>query len=214
MKKYRPPKIILEDITENLRKELQAASKNKPWRVLPSSYSLSWPVVDLKNWTDEMPGKKWKRFRKIRNKFFRENKVIIKKADEVTVADLKKLVMDWKKGRKDSDRVHLLQYMRFLETAFTGFDLIRIMEVNGKVSAINGGWRIPKSQDYYSIFGLHDYNLRDIGEISYLDELTSAKKMGFEKINLGGSSGGLLEFKKKFHPDSFYITDTFSVMPR
>lgn len=213
-KNYKPKKIIFEDITEGLRKKVQAVSKRKPWKVLPPSYSLFWPVMDLHNWTDKLKGKEWKRFRKIRNKFYRENQVVFKKVNQVAKEDLKNLVMNWKKQRKDTDRVHLFPYLRFVDSSFAGFDLVRIMEVNGRISSISGGWRIPNSKNYYSIFGMHDYSLRDIGEVSYLDELAEVKKMGFEKFDLGGSEGGLAQFKNKFHPEFLYRTDTFSIILR
>lgn len=213
-KKYQPRKIILEDITENLSGKIRTASRNKPWRILPPSYSLSWTLIDLKNWTDELPGKKWKRFRKIRNKFFRENQTAVKNINEVDGKELKDLLASWKEQRKDHDRVHLLPYTRFIDNALKGLDLVRIMEINGRISSISGGWRIPNSENYYSFFGIHDYCLRDIGEVAYLDEFSEAKKMGIEKIDLGGSEKELVQFKNKFHPESFYKTDTFSVMPR
>jgi len=207
-------KIILEDISEDFRREILAAAKTKNWRATKPSYSLFWPRIDLKNWDQNLAGGQWKRLRNIYNKFFKENKVEFSSPAEVGKKELLKIAVKWKKQRHDNDRVHFEQYLRFIENNFEGCDLIRIMIISGRPSAINGGWRIPNSQNYYSYLGLYDYDFKGIGEVSYIDEFNQAKKMGFEKIDLGGSYGGLLDFKMKFHPTEIYRTDTFSILKR
>ncbi len=213
-KNYQPKKIILEDITEELSKKIKVVSKNKFWRALPPTYSLFWPVIDLNNLGNDLSGRKWKRLRNIRNKFLKENQVIIREVKETDKEDLKNLVTAWKKQRKGLDREHLSQYLKFIDCSFKGLDLIRVTETNGRISCISGGWSIPNSKNYYSFFGLHDYYVKNIGEVSYIDELLEAKKRGFEKVDLGGSEKNLIQFKIKFHPDFLYKTDTFSVVCR
>lgn len=203
-------KIILEDITEELRKEILAGLKNKKWRAARPSYYLLWPVVNLKKW--DGIGKDWKRLRNTWNKFFKEHAVKIKNASEVEKESLEKMLFDWKKQRNDTDRIHLAPYIKFIKDGFSGFDVVRIFEINGNPVSISAGWKIPNSRGaYYSCMGLYDYNYRNIGEVSYLDELMELKKTGYTKLDLGGSCGGLLEFKKKFHPEIIYKTYVFSV---
>jgi hypothetical protein len=84
-------KIIMEDFSEELRKDLSSISKNKKWRLCKPSYSLIWPVVDLENWTGG--GGDWKRLRNLYNKFFKDNKVEFKNQRNVKVENLKKLIM-------------------------------------------------------------------------------------------------------------------------
>ena len=88
------------------------------------------------------------------------------------------------------------------------------MEVNGQIRSIYGGWKIPNSKSYYSFLGIHDYTIKDLGEVSYLDELAVAKKMGIELLDLGGIEKEHLGFKMKFHPSKMYRTDTFSIMSK
>jgi len=212
--KEKAQKLILEDITENFRKEIIAAPKGKNWRAVKTAYSLVWPVLNLGFWDEKLAGGQWKRLRNTRHKFFRENQVEFKPADEFSREDLRAVAIKWRDQRSDTDRVHFDQYLRLIESGFEGFDLVRIMAVNGRPAAINGGWKIPNSNNYYSCLGLYDFTHEGIGEVSYIDELNEAKQMGFEKIDLGGSSGGLLDFKKKFHPQENYRTDTFSLLPK
>ena len=207
-------KIIMEDISEDLRKKIVEFSEGKNFRVLKPSYSLFWPVINLNDFSEEMPGKKWKKFRKIRNNFFRENKVAFKGIKEIDKKEIKDLLERWKKNRRDNDRIHFVQYLKFIENSFEGLDLFRAMEVNGQIRSIYGGWKIPNSNSYYSFLGIHDYTLEDLGEISYLDELMVAKKMGIELLDLGGIEKEHLGFKMKFHPSRMYRTDTFSIMSK
>lgn len=213
-KEQKAKKIIMEDITEDLRKKIQDGLKDKDISVLRPSYSLFWPLVDLKSFSEDMPGKEWKKFRKFKNKFFRENTVVFKGIKEVDKKELSDLITRWIENRHDNDRVHSIQYFKFVENNFEGFDLLRIMEVNGKICSVYGGWKIPNSKNYYSFLGIHDYSVRDIGEVSYLDELVEVKKMGCEFLDLGGIEKEHLGFKMKFHPAQIYRTDTFSIMNR
>lgn len=213
-KEQKAKKIIMEDISEELRKGIVEFYKNKKYRVLKPSYSLFWPVIDLKDFSQELPGKKWKAFRKIRNKFFKENKVIFKSKHEIDKKDIKELLERWKKNRRDNDRVHFVQYLKFAESSFEGFDLFRAMEVNGQIRSIYGGWKFGKSNNYYSFLGIHDYTIDNLGEVSYLDELAVAKNMGIEFLDLGGIEKEHLGFKVKFHPSKMYRTDTFSIMSK
>ncbi|OGZ68858.1 MAG: hypothetical protein A3D35_03035 [Candidatus Staskawiczbacteria bacterium RIFCSPHIGHO2_02_FULL_34_9] len=214
LKEEEAKKIIMEDISEELRKKIVEFSKDRKFRVLKPSYSLFWPVIDLKDFSEEMPGKKWKTFRKVRNNFFRENEVVFKGVKEVDKKEIKDLFERWKRNRRDNDRVHFVQYLKFTDNSFEGLDLFRAMEVNGQIRSIYGGWKIPNSKSYYSFLGIHDYTIKDLGEVSYLDELAVAKKMGIELLDLGGIEKEHLGFKMKFHPSKMYRTDTFSIMSK
>lgn len=207
-------KIILEDMTEDLWKEIVEAVKSSKFRAAKPSYVLSWPLIDLEKWSEKLEGKKWKRLRNMRNKFFKENQVEIKKPSEVEKESLKKLLFKWKKQHKNKERVHLLQYLRFIDSNFQGCDLARLILINNQPVSINAGWAVPNSRNYYSCVGLYDYDCKNIGEVSYLDELAELKKMSYQLVDFGGSEGKLLDFKMKFHPVSIYKTYTFSVFKR
>lgn len=206
-------KIILEDMSDGIRKGLVIESKKKSWRVLQLSYSLIWPIVDLENWTGG--GGDWKRLRNLYNKFFKDNRVEIKKPSRANAYDIKKMILGWKKQRNETDRVHLEQYLRFVDSDFAGCEMVRIFVCQGQPISITAGWSIPNSDKvYYSCISIYDYNYKNIGEASYWDELIELKKLGYKKVDYGGSEGGLLNFKMKFHPTSTYKTDVFSILKK
>ncbi|MDD5589936.1 MAG: hypothetical protein PHQ47_02045 [Candidatus Portnoybacteria bacterium] len=204
-------KIILEDFSEQLKKDI-LKRKNELWHPAKAAYFLFWPKLDILNFDASLAGGSWKRIRNIRNKFYKENKVEIKKAVDFCASDLNDLILGWKKKRNDNDRVHLAQYTRFVESGFEGLQNVRVTTVNGLPAALVGGWPIPNSSDYYSFFGICDYDFKNISVISYLDELAVLKEAGFKHVELGGSYGGLLDFKNKFQPSSIYRTYTFSLI--
>jgi len=206
-------KIILEDITELLKKEIFSAAKQNTWRAIKPSYSLVWPIIDLANWTGQ--GGDWKRIRNAYHNFFRNNQVEFKEVKEVKTADLKKLILKWKAQRRDNDRVHLAPYLKFAANNFQDFDMVRFMVAHGKPISIAAGWAIPNSGGmYYSCIGIYDYGYKNIGEAAYWDEMLELKRLGYKKIDLGGSEGGLLAFKMKFHPTLSYKTVTFSILKK
>ncbi len=185
-KNSRAKKIILEDITEDFKKEIFAAAKQNTWRAVRPSYSLIWPVIDLKNWTGQ--GGHYKRIRNAWHKFFRDNKVEFKDAKKINAKDLNQLILKWKAQRQDNDRVHLSPYLKFAANSFQDFDVVRLMTVQGKPISIAAGWAIPNSDGaYYSCVGIYDYDYRNIGEAAYCDEMLELKKLGYKKIDLGGS---------------------------
>jgi len=204
-------KIILEDMTEDFWKEIVEAVKSSKFRAVKPSYVLLWPLIDLEDWSEKLEGKKWKRLRNMRNKFFKENQVQIKESYQIKKEDLTRLVFKWEKQHGSTDKVHSLQYLRFINNDFQGCDLVRIMLVNNRPVSINAGWNIPNSRDYYSCIGLYDYSYRNIGEVSYLDESTELKRRNYQLVDFGGSEEKLLAFKMKFHPAAIYKTYTFSV---
>lgn len=207
-------KIILEDITEELRKDI-AAEKSKVWRALATTDMLSWPIVNLEKWDVGLGGGRWKRLRNTQNKFFRKNKVEIRNAVEADKSDLKKLVLRWKKQRSGEGRAHYWPYLKFIENDFDGCDMARVIAVNGEAVSFYGGWTVPnRRRDYYSAIGVYDYDFNGLGEISYLTELAALKERGYQRVDLGGSGAALLAFKMKFHPTEIYRTHTFSVLRR
>lgn len=210
-KNSRAKKIILEDITEDLKKEIGAAAKQNTWRALRPSYSLIWPIIDLTNWTGQ--GGDYKRIRNAWHKFFRDNKVEFKDAKKINAKDLNQLILKWKAQRQDNDRVHLSPYLKFAANNFRDFDVVRLMVIRGKPISVAAGWTTPNSGgSYYSCVGIYDYDYKNIGEAAYWDEMIKLKELNYKKIDLGGSERGLLAFKMKFHPASSYITYTFSIL--
>lgn len=212
-KNEKAEKIIFEDVSEYFKNEIYSVKENKTWRALTLNYYLVWPIIDLENWDGQ--GKKWKRLRNLYNKFFKDNPVEIKKPADVNKEDLKELIQAWKKQRLQTDRVHLEPYLRFVESGFSGCELARIFICQNKPISIAAGWPVPNSDKvYYSCIGLYNYDYANIGEASYWDELLELKKLGYKKVDFGGSDDNLLKFKKKFHPVSYYNTYTFSVVKK
>lgn len=211
-KKSQTKKIVLEDMTEDFRKEILQAIKNSHWRAIQPSDILFWPVFNLKDWDEKLSGKQWKRLRNIRNRFFQEHQVEIKIAWQVNKEDLKKVVYQWLNQRRAKDRVHYRPYLRFIDNDFQGCQINRIILVDGQIVSITAGWQIPNSQSYYSAIGLNSYDCPYIGEIANLDDLTELKKRGYYQVDFGGSDKSLLAFKMKFHPQTIYKTYTFSLV--
>jgi len=63
-------------------------------------------------------------------------------------------------------------------------------------------------------FGVFNYKYKGLGEIAILDELLALRKKGIRYVDLGGSDGSLLKFKKKFKPVRSYTTHVFSIVKR
>jgi hypothetical protein len=181
-------------------------------RACEVSFTLDWPLFDMERWDgDIMSGKGWKKLRNIKNKFYKEHKVEIKKPEDVEKEALRQVVKGWKMNRNAKDFAYTREYLDVVDNDFEGFDETRVLVVDGKPRAITGGWKVPNSQQYYSSLGVFDYSLDRLGEIANLDDLAYLKSRGYKIVNFGGSDADLFEFKKKFRPHSQYRTYTFSI---
>lgn len=204
-------KVMLE-LTPDLKAQLADAFKNSKFRIGHNNYTYYWPVFDMKSWDGyTLKGKKWKKIRNIINRFYKENKVLVKDSRKIKAEKLKVIVHDWLRRRNSIDRPLYHRYMNMIGCNFDGADFARTLVVNNEPCSITCGWRIPNSKDYYSSVGIYNYKVQYIGEAANLDDLFFLKKKGFEKIDFGGSGKTLLQFKNKFRPSSIYKTYSFPV---
>lgn len=198
----------------NERKELGEAIKNQNLTYsMKKAKADTWPVMNMEKFDPNLPGGHFKEIRNARNKFYREHKVEIKNAADCSADELKKLVDAWRKVRKARDRVYYNRYYNLIDTAFKCCKTARAVMVDGKLAGLNGGWDIPNSNNsFYAAIGLHDYSIRDLGLILYLDDLVWIKNAGYKTADMGGGEKALTKFKNQFLPESWYKTMLFSVV--
>lgn len=200
------------ELDKDSRKELKNNLSKVNLRPCALNFYLEWPLFNMETWNgDIMPGKDWKKLRNIKNKFYKEHKVEVKQPKDIDKEELKRIVIEWKKERKADDFAYHREYLHTIDNDFKGFDEVRVLIVDDKPCAITAGWKVPNSDQYYSAFGVLDYSFDRLGEIANLDDLTHLKDKGYKTVNFGGSDDELLDFKKKFKPDSIYNTYTYSI---
>jgi len=194
-------KVVLETRHET-KESLKVLLKGTDYIAKKDRYCLTWPVFTLKNFDEALSGGNWKKIRYFKNKFFKDNQV---KVDDVTDSDkdaLQALVRNWAKTRTATDRAHYKGYLALIERGFPGFDMVKVIRVDGKPISLFGGWKIPNSNNYYSCLGIYDYEYENIGEVSNVIDLALIKAAGYDEADFGGGEENLTSFKMKFHPDS------------
>ena len=206
------PKKVWVELESDTRKNVLKNLKNTNYTCNNIAYTLIWPVFELSKWNgDLMQGGEWKDMRYYWNKFFREHKVEFVTADKVDSVELKKLVYDWKKTRKTGDRAYVDYYIHAIDSKFVGYDVTRVMVVDGKIAAFTAGFNSRKGY-YYDSIGLYDTSIPRCNEIANMDDLINLKKLGFELVDFGGVEKHCLDFKKKFRPTRYYKTHVFSIV--
>lgn len=207
-------KVWLELETKTRHSLMIAFRSNKKYKINKINYTLNWPVYELDKWTgDKMDGKEWKDLRYYWNKFFREHKVEFLTSDKVSKDEMKRLVHSWKKTRTTGDRAYIDYYLHAIDKDFFGYDINRIMIVDGKVAAITAGFESRRGY-YYSTIGLYDKGIDRCNEIANLDDLINLKKSGYKVVDFGGVEKKSLPFKDKFRPTRHYKTHIFSIILR
>jgi hypothetical protein len=209
----KPRKVWIE-LETNTRRKLLRALKHTPYRFNKINYTLIWPVFEMNSWDgDTMQGGEWKDLRYYWNKFFRDHKVEFVTADRVSKEELKNLVFKWKKMRKTRDIAYIDYYIKAIDAGFDGYDVNRIMLVDGKVGAISAGFCVREGY-YYASIGLYDAEIPRCNDIANMDDLINLKKLGYSIVDFGGIEKKSLEFKKKFRPTRYYKTHTFSIVSK
>ena len=171
------------------------------------------PMFNLKKWDESLKGKRWKKLRNIRNKLLRYYNVEILPSKEIDKKKLIDVVLKWKKYRNKVNKNENPQmYINFIKNGFEETDIARSIIINGEPCSITAGWPIPNSNNYYSAIGLHNYKYGGLGEFSNLDDLEQLKKKKYEYADFGQSTKSLLQFKKKFGPDSIYTSYGFYIL--
>lgn len=214
----------LENIFQlpNIKKvelELETPLRKEFLKMLPTyceakqiQYTLTWPIMNMKTFDSTLPGGHYKSLRKERNGFYREHVVTVE--DAKTFQDknaLRQMVETWKEKRTAGDKAWCEEYFNIIEGKFEGTETARIFVVDGKPVGMNAGWMIPNSQRFYGAIGLHDYSWPELGDMLYLEDLEYLKSHGYGEVDMAGSWHGLLDFKKKFLPESYYKTHVFCV---
>lgn len=209
-----PTKKVFMELTEKTRRNLLKVLKNSDFRSSRINYSLIWPVFDMDSWDgDKMSGKDWKDVRYYWKKFLHEHKVEFIGPNEAKNEELKALVYDWSKQRNPKEKAYIEVYLNIIDNNFKGYDVVRIMLVDGKASAITAGMKI-KNEYYYSAVGIYNRIHDRIGEVANMDDLITLKNNGYKYVDFGGSWKDALDFKKKFRPTRYYTTYMFSIVPK
>jgi len=205
-------KLIME-IDDKIFKGLKGRIRNMSlnFKILNVNLVRYWPIIDLKLWNQDLKGKRWRKLRKMKNKFFKNNEINIIPSAELPKTALKKVVFDWKENRKGRDRIDEFLYTNFIENDFSGIDYAMSICVGNVPYSISAGWKIPNTNSFYLSIMLHNYKIKGLGEAMYLESLNDLKNMRFDSVDLGGSDMDLLLFKQKFHPSHNYKTFEFSV---
>lgn len=171
------------------------------------------PVFNMKKWDESLQGKEWKKLRNIKNKFLKTHNVEVIPSKEIEKNKLNEIVLKWKKIRPKIERTYYTEmYLNFIKNDFEGTDIARSVVVDGEPCTITAGWKIPNSNNYYSALGLYNYKYPGLGEVANIDDLTHIKKEKFLFADFGDSTESLLQFKKKFRPESFYKTYWFHIV--
>ena len=208
----KPKKLWLE-LEADTRKNVIKYMKNSDYTVNEVNYTLIWPVFELNKWDgDKMLDGEWKDMRYYWKKFFNEHKVEFKDCKDVNKEEMKSMVRLWKKNRTGTDTAFIDYYIHAIDHDFSGYDVNRIMIVDGKVAAISAGFKFK--QGYYASIGLFNPEIERCNEIANMDDLINLKKLGFPLVDFGGVEKGPLEFKKKFKPTRYYKTHIFSIVRR
>ena len=149
--------------------------------------------------------------RNIKNRLYRNHRIDFKNPKDFSKSQLKGIVKDWIACRVGNDGAEPKSYYNNIENNFKGFDNVKVMSVDGEPCAINAGWKIINSNNYYSCVGLLNYKYSGLGEVSNLQYLIFLKKKKFDFVDFGGSDMPLLEFKNKFRPHNLYKTHQFFI---
>jgi len=90
----------------------------------------------------------------------------------------------------------------------------RILVIDDEPCTVTAGWKIPNTKNYYSAIGLYNYKYDGLGELANIDDLNQIKNENYKYADFGDSDASLLQFKKKFGPESFYRTYWFHIARR
>ncbi|MBI4120342.1 MAG: GNAT family N-acetyltransferase [Parcubacteria group bacterium] len=204
-------KVVLELESESRKELLHLLPKTL--KDLAINYTLIWPIMNMEKFDPELPGSHFKSIRNARNKFYRENNISVAAPDSVSADELHQLVEVWKKTRGGHDRPWFHRYHALIDNKFKGCKTARVMTTDDKAIGLNAGWEIPNSNNrWYGAIGIHNYSIRDLGLMLYLEDLIWIKKAGYKTADMGGGEKALTNFKNQFLPESWYKTFVFSVV--
>lgn len=195
-----------EDFKSEIFKKLKNSYK------LNVNYLLYWPVYDLDCLDEKLGGRRWKKLRNIKNRFYNRYKIGVKNPKKIDKNILKNVLLSWTKKRYRRDRANFGYYLSIIGNNFKGLDILRAISLNGEVCSFSGGWAVPNSENFYYAIGIFNYSYKDVGDFVNLDDLLYIKKIGYRYVDLGGSDKATIIFKRKFNPIKIYKTYTFSIL--
>ncbi len=203
---------VPEKFWNSINNTLQNSDK---YRITANPIVYYTPIFKMKEWDENLEGKKWKKLRNIRNKFLKSYNVEFIPAKEIDKKRLMDVVNKWRKNRAKAEKTYYTQmYLNFIKNNFEGTDIARSVVIENKPCSITAGWKIPNSNNYYSAIGLYDYKYDGLGEVANIDDLIQIKEKKYEHADFGDSTASLLQFKKKFGPNHFYKTYWFHIAKR
>lgn len=196
------------DVSEEIYPALKKESR---FKLSGIDYSLFWPVLDMKKFEPDLSGGNFKEMRNAKNKFYREHEVQVVNAVDVAKSDLHKIVDDWKKRVSRRSDIYDLKYHKAIDDDFKGFATARVLVVDGKPAGFNAGYEVPNHPGRFAgVIGLHDYSLKDLGTILWLEDLGWIKNAGYKELDMQGSEDdGGLKLKLRFGAVIERKTETF-----
>lgn len=207
-------KKIVTEARADTRKEI-LKSLAPSFKTRSINYTLNWPVMNMEKFDPALPGGHFKSIRHAKGKFYKDHKVGIMDAKAIQKEFLRKIADVWIKARKGTDRAYKHSYINAAVAGFAGLESARAMIVDEKPVGFNAGWKMPNSDQYYAGIGIHDYSIRDLGLMLYLEDLEWIKNAGYKIADMGGvEKGGPLYFKNQFLPESWYKTFIFSIVKK
>lgn len=178
-------------------------------------FSLQWPVLNMLKYDPSLPGGHFKDIRNAKNKFYREHQVKILNAGDVSKEELCRIVDDWYKRvikKQNKEDIFDLKYRMAIKNNFRGFVASRVMIVDGRPVGFNAGYEAPNCPGRFAgIIGLHDYSIKDLGVILWLEDLDWIKNAGYKELDMQGSEPEDLKTKTQFGAVVERKTDTFSI---
>jgi len=181
-------KVLCVDVSDTIYLQLK---KDNFFNVGDIEYSLFWPVLDMEKYDPTLPGRHFKEIRNAKNKFYREHKVKVVNTNELDKNDLYRIVDYWQKEvtkKQKPEDVYDLRYRNAVENNFRGFITSRVLIADGQPVGFNAGYEVPNRKGRLAgVIGLHDYSLKDLGVILWLEDLEWIKNAGYKELDMQGT---------------------------
>ncbi|MDA1334587.1 MAG: GNAT family N-acetyltransferase [bacterium] len=180
----------------------------------PQENTLIGPIFELEQFDESLGGHQLKKIRSVVRQFNENVKIEARPAQNSPHEDAMGVIHRWIHNRTFKDEVFIEYYQRFVESNFEGAEETRVLYVNNKPVALNGGWRVPNSETFYNALSLHDYSLRGLGEIIMVEALSYLKNKGYTYADFGVGEKNLTSFKQKFCKNKLQTAYEFSVVKK
>lgn len=201
-----------DDVDDRIYPELQ---KRRVFKLNEIYYSLLWPVLDMGKYNPLLPGSHFKDIRNARSKFYREHKVEVTGVANLPKEDLYRIVAEWYKEvvkKQNKEDIFDLKYRNAIKNNFHGFATARMLVVNGKPVGFNAGYEVVNRPGRFAgIIGLHDYSIKDLGVVLWLEDLEWIKNAGYKELDMQGGEPEDLKTKTQFGAVVERKTDMFSI---